>query len=113
MSAVEQGHGRVFPRPDGTFAKCFGPPHCMACQLDADAKERALAMPLASRLALARALVPGWAVVPREPHSGMEQPAGELADQFGISMAAALDVYRGLVAVAHPLTAAEEPPHGP
>lgn len=56
MSAVEQGHGHVFKRPDGSFAKCFGPPHCMECQRDADAKERALAMPLASRLALAAAI---------------------------------------------------------
>lgn len=68
------------------------------------------ATPLASRLALARALVPGWAVVPVEPTEAMcnagadelPTPTCESTDEE-----AAAEIYRAM------LTAAEEPPHGP
>lgn len=29
------GHGHVWERPDGRYAKCFGPPECPVCQADA------------------------------------------------------------------------------
>ena len=83
---------------------------------EADAILSALsAMPLASRAALARALVPGWAVVPREPTQKMREAAfgpimnggrgGPITSDF-IRQEAALGVYRKMLA-------AEEPPHGP
>jgi len=80
------------------------------------------AMPPASRLALARALVPGWAVVPREAtvamlnackgavrsHNQSLRKAGILEKGEFISHESSPAIlYRAM------LTAAEEPPHGP
>ena len=62
------------------------------------------AMPLASRLALARALVPGWAVVPREATEGM---IAALRGTTLCSDGTHVHIYRAMI------TAAEEPPHGP
>ena len=61
------------------------------------------AMPLASRLALARALVPGWAVVPVEPSRQMM----ECAVVRHYNKGSLAEVWTAM------LTAAEEPPHGP
>lgn len=58
----------------------------------------------ASRLALARALVPGWAVVPREATEGM---IAALRGTTLCSDGTHVHIYRAM------LTAAEEPPHGP
>ena len=65
--------------------------------------------PLASRLALARALVPGWAVVPREPTEAMQVAAYNAwaAGPPLTIVGEAVATYRAM------LTAAEEPPHGP
>ena len=61
------------------------------------------AMPLASRLALARALVPGWAVVPVEPSRQMM----ECAVVRHYNKGSLAEVWTAM------LTAAEEPPYGP
>lgn len=58
------------------------------------------AMPLASRLALARALVPGWAVVPVEPSRQMM----ECAVVRHYNKGSLAEVWTAM------LTAAEEPP---
>ena len=73
----------------------------LACanHLLAEAKKE----PLASRLALARALVPGWAVVPREPTEKMcsmgadelPTPTCEATDEE-----AAAEIYRAMLAAA-------------
>jgi hypothetical protein len=35
---LNQGHGHVFPRPDGARARCGGPGICSKCQSDAERK---------------------------------------------------------------------------
>lgn len=89
---------------------------------DADIVLDALsAMPLASRLALARALVPGWAVVPAEPTVMMLQD-GDMAIRrarpggvsgMTIEAQTKAECARAGACWAAMLTAAEEPPHGP
>lgn len=32
---TNQGHGHVWPRPDGMVVRCSGPPLCAECQSDA------------------------------------------------------------------------------
>ena len=77
--------------------------------------------PLASRLALARALVPGWAVVPVEPTVAMLQD-GDMAIRHArpggvsgmtIEAQTKAECARAGACWAAMLTAAEEPPHGP
>ncbi len=78
---------------------------------DADAILSALsAMPLASRLALARALVPGWAVVPREVTEEM-LVAGAARHRDFLSNQGPYPRTRAVWTAM--LTAAEKPPHGP
>lgn len=61
------------------------------------------------RLALARALVPGWAVVPREATEVMcnARRLPEIMAAWGPTDGKAAAVWTAM------LTAAEEPPHGP
>ena len=79
------------------------------------------AMPLASRLALTRALVPGWAVVPVEPTVAMLQD-GDMAIRHArpggvsgmtIEAQTKAECARAGACWAAMLTAAEEPPHEP
>ena len=58
------GHGRVFPRPDGTIARCGGPALCLECQKDEGKRATAEALwsgaddaPQGSRPEFDRALV--------------------------------------------------------
>lgn len=90
--------------------------------VDADAILSALsAMPLASRHALTRALVPGWTVVPVEPTVAMLQD-GDMAIRHArpggvsgmtIEAQTKAECARAGACWAAMLTAAEEPPHGP